>query len=134
MNRPDEPTCKRLHDLWSRARRSSYPSEAVTARRMLAQMQAQLGLNDAEVGFMAEYEEKAPISSDDSEQPLNVFELLLHLFEERAIILNFCAGGCRRFLDSSLSVFAPFAYALLSNRRVRVANEGNFAIPRSPER
>ena len=52
-------------------------------------MQAQLGLNDAEVGFIAEYEEKAPISSDDPEQPLNVFELLLHLFEESAIILNF---------------------------------------------
>ena len=51
-------------------------------------LQVQLGLSDAELAFIAENEEKAPISSDNSEQ-LNVFELLLHLFEVRAIILNF---------------------------------------------
>ena len=56
---------------------------------MLARLQAQLGLNDAQVAFIAESEEKAPIRSDDSEQPPNVFELLLHLFEVSAIILNF---------------------------------------------
>jgi Protein of unknown function (DUF3631) len=90
MNRPDEPTCKRLYNLWSVARRSSNPSEAVTARAMLARQQAQLGLSDAEVAFIAENEEKAPISSDDSEQTaLNVFELLLHLFEGSAIIVDF---------------------------------------------
>jgi hypothetical protein len=56
---------------------------------MLAQLQVQLGLNDAELAFIAESEEKAPISSDDSEQPPNAFELLLHVFELSAIILNF---------------------------------------------
>jgi hypothetical protein len=52
-------------------------------------LQAQLGLNDAEVGFIAESEEKVPISADDFEQPPNAFELLLHLFEVSGIILNF---------------------------------------------
>ena len=89
MNRPDEPICKRLYNLWSVARRSSNPSEAATARSMLARQQVQLGLSDAEVAFIAESEEKAPLSSDDSEQPPNMFELLLHLFEVSAIILNF---------------------------------------------
>jgi hypothetical protein len=87
MNRPDER--KRLYNLWSVARRSSNPSEAATARAMLARLQAQLGLSDAEAAFIAENEEKAPISSDDSEQPPNAFELLLHVFEMSAIILNF---------------------------------------------
>ena len=88
MNRPDELICKRLYNLWSVARRSSNPSEAATARAMLARQQVQFGLSDAEVAFIAESEEKAPLSSDDSEQPPNVFELLLHLFEASAIILS----------------------------------------------
>ena len=93
MNRPDER--KRLYNLWSVARRSSNPSEAATARAMLARLQAQLGLSDAEVAFIAENEEKAPISSDDSEQPPNAFELLLHVFEVSAIILNFAQEAAK---------------------------------------
>jgi hypothetical protein len=79
---------KRIYNLWSQAfHRSSNPNEAENARSALARLQVELDISDVEAAFIAESEEKK--LPDDSERLPDAFELLLHLFGESRIILNF---------------------------------------------
>src|SRR5215831_4266062 len=89
-NWPSDPVCKRIRDVWALAHGSSNPGEAASAFTVLKRLQTDLGLNDVELAFIAEYTEKRPAGSRDGilEQPLNnPFELIVHIFDRKRIIL-----------------------------------------------
>ena len=91
MNWPDETICKRILNLWALAYGSPHVGERANALAALKRLQAELGLSDVELAFIAEYTEKEPGARVDlgetSERPLNLLELLLLLLEASRIIL-----------------------------------------------
>src|SRR5262245_55876047 len=95
MNWPPDTACKRIRDLWAHAYGSGNPGEAVNAFAALKRLQTDLGLNDTELAFIAEYTAKRPAKSriDQGgvlEQPLNnPLQLILYLFDAKHIILPF---------------------------------------------
>jgi hypothetical protein len=91
MNWPPDATCKRICALSALAYGSTNVGESTNALAALKRLQAELGLSDVELAFIAEYTEKEPGARVDlgetSERPLNLLELLLLLLEASRIIL-----------------------------------------------
>jgi hypothetical protein len=61
MNWPDDTTCKRICALWGLGYGSTNVGESTNALAALGRLQAELGLSDVELAFIAEYTEKEPV-------------------------------------------------------------------------
>jgi len=116
MNWPDDAICKRICALWALAYGSTNVGESTNALTALKRLQAELGLNDVELNFVAEYQQKEPTKSIDSdktpERPINVLELILHLFEVNHIILTLEQMVTVALITLHTHVFDEFLHTL----------------------